>query len=47
MATVVIENTQSVRLGVYATARGQRELVAVRVDGEVTILRARANSPSA
>lgn len=37
MATDVIENTQSVRLGVYASARGERELVAVRVDGEVTI----------
>ena len=33
----VIENNQSVRLGAYATVRGERELVAVRVDGEVAI----------
>ena len=37
MATDVIPNEQSVRLGIYATPRGRRELVAVRIDGEVTI----------
>jgi hypothetical protein len=37
MATDVVHNHQSVRLGAYPTPRGQRELVAVRVDGEVTI----------
>lgn len=33
----VIENNQSVRLGGYATVGGMRELIAVRVDGEVAI----------
>ena len=37
MATELIPNTHSVRLGTYATSRGERELHAVRVDGEVTI----------
>lgn len=36
MATA-IHNMQSVKLGTYATIRGERELHAVRVDGEVTI----------
>ena len=33
----VIENNQSVHLGAYPTVRGERELIAVRVDGEVAI----------
>jgi hypothetical protein len=33
----VIVNNQSVRLGGYPTARGKRELIAVRVDGEVAV----------
>ena len=32
-----VRNLQSVRIGIYSTPRGRRELHAVRVDGEVTI----------
>jgi hypothetical protein len=33
-----VHNLQSVRIGGYPTPHGERELHAVRVDGEVTIL---------
>ena len=37
MTSTAIPNMQSVKLGTYASVHGPRELVAVRVDGEVTI----------
>lgn len=38
MATTELRNTHSVTLGTYATVHGRRELVAVRVDGEITVI---------